>query len=132
MQFRIDALASRVPDEIVESARDAGRVAGKVAVERRRAQTSKPATRIHAAEADVVMLYDGSGCTVGGAPRCFSETVVGRLVAWTLPDSAGSAAVFADFMPALRTCRSYHAPACTVEHVSHDSCTCSRCSSLQG
>ena len=67
-----------------------------------------------------------------GAPRCLSETVAGRVATWALLHGSGAAVVGADFTPALLTCRSCHPPAWTVEHVSDDSCTCSRRSTLQG
>ena len=63
---------------------------------------------------------------------CLSETIAGRVGAWALLHGSGFAAVGADCMPYLLTWRPCHAAAWTLEHVSHDSCTCSRWSSLQG
>ena len=66
-----------------------------------------------------------------GAPRCLSEMIAGRVGAWALLHGSEGAVVDVDCTPALLTWRPCHAPAWTLEHVSRDSCTCSRRSSLQ-
>ena len=61
MQAQIAALRSKVPIEAQEAAQIGGELAGRAAAEARRAQTQKPSTRIHAAEADVRMARDVLG-----------------------------------------------------------------------
>ena len=55
---QLAALRTRVSADVDEAAAAIGQKAGEAAFEVRRKQTSKPSTRIHAAEADVTMVRD--------------------------------------------------------------------------
>jgi hypothetical protein len=55
---QLAALRTRVSADVDEAAAAIGQKAGEAAFEVRRKQTSKPSTRIHAAEADVTMVRE--------------------------------------------------------------------------